>query len=515
MKLWGKAIPLFLALALLGMGCGIAETLSHPQTIQPATAIVSPLGTVTIALPTLAPNPSATPTPGPTAEAALKTNGPYLAYIRGVDVDHEQLVLMDANGMGRKVISMPSENPLYTWFVSPDGKWLAYYAGSAKKEKASDLELDLLNLETGQTQVVSKLLSKDYPDNFDAAIKELKSADSTASISADELEQAFNEGITHAIGWSPDGKYLAFAGQMDGSSSDVYLYDLAKGSFRRISQGPQEIQGIDWSPDGKWIFSASTMQFGEGVVYDEDAIAFGSFTHKSLPYQTGGWEWYSNHAYIMHDSSNGPGDFNLQSVDIEKGNVQKIWGGSFENLVIDPEQKLLIFFASSREWPPSDETNFVPGTYLIDLKTGKEMLAYAGRATPSFFGLGNRRFLINADTDTGSEAYFIKSDGTLIPADPTINYASVAPDKQHWVGIGKTLKIFNADNSLAFDIPLPFTPSGSPYDFHMLWKPNSSGLFIMVGTEIYSVDIQSKEIHLVEGNLLPYQNLNFIAIPAK
>lgn len=169
MKLWGKTIPLLLALALLGMGCGVAETPSHPQTIQPATM------TVTVAIPSLTPNPSATPTPGPTAEAALKTDGPYLAYIRGVDVDHKQLVLMDADGMGRKVVSMPSENPLYTWFVSPDSKWLAYYAGSAKKEKASDLELDLLNLETGQTRLVSKLLSKDYPDNFVQAVTELRS----------------------------------------------------------------------------------------------------------------------------------------------------------------------------------------------------------------------------------------------------------------------------------------------------------------------------------------------------
>jgi hypothetical protein len=35
MNLWGKIIPLLLALALLGMGCGVAKTPSHPQTIQP------------------------------------------------------------------------------------------------------------------------------------------------------------------------------------------------------------------------------------------------------------------------------------------------------------------------------------------------------------------------------------------------------------------------------------------------------------------------------------------------
>lgn len=509
MNLWGKTIPLFLALALLGMGCGVAETPSHPQTIQPATA------TVTVASPTLTPNPSATPTPAPTAEAALKTNGPYLAYLRGVDADHQQLVLMDADGMGRKIIDAPSENPLYTNFLSPDGKWLAYYAGSAKKEKASDLELDLLNLETGQTHLVSKLLSKDYPDNFVEAAKEIKAAaapDTTDDyIPAGELEQAFNEGITRSLGWSPDGKYLAFAGQMDGLSSDVYLYDMAKGSFRRISKGPQEIQGIDWSPNGKWIISSSTTYFGEGSGVERDAIDFGNFTSKSLPYQTGEWQWYNDHTYIMNDSENGAGDLNLQSVNVATGVAHKIWGGAFHFFAFDPEQGLAIFSAITREWPEPDNSNFVAGFRLVDIKTGKETSVNPDGIDLSFFGLGNRRFFSSYE----NEAHFIAADGSLISANPNIQFVSAAPDKQHWIGIGKTLKIFNADDSLASDIDLPFTPPSTPYDLRMLWKPDSSGLFIIFGTEIYRVDIQNKEIDLVEGNLLPYQDLNFISIPAK
>lgn len=310
---------------------------------------------------------------------------------------------------------------------------------------------------------------------------------------------------------------------MDGLSSDIYLYEMAKGSFRRISKGPQEIQGIGWSPDGKWILSSSTMHFGQSSGTDEDAIAFGNFALKSLPSENGSSEWYKNHAYIVYDNENVFGDFNLRSVDIDSGKVQKLWGGPFENLVIDPEQNLLIIFALMRELPPSDETNFVPGIYLIDLKTSKERLVSLYKASPSFFGLGNRRFRIKADVDVNiEEAYFVNSDGTLTPADSTLNYVSVAPDKQHWVGIGKTLKVFNADDSLAFEIPLPFDPPESPTTLlmqndapQMLWKPDSSGLFIIVGTEIYSVDIQNKEIDLVEENLLPYQDLNFIAIPAK
>jgi len=69
------------------------------------------------------------------------------------------------------------------------------------------------------------------------------------------------------LDWSPDGRYLAFAGQMDGLSSDLYIYDSVSGAIQRLSSGPQEVGWISWSPDGKWILDGSTYSFGEGMRY--------------------------------------------------------------------------------------------------------------------------------------------------------------------------------------------------------------------------------------------------------
>ena len=140
-------------------------------------------------------------------------------------------------------------------YVSPDGKWLAFYTGSAGNpvdmpaSGTFDLTLNLLDLSTGEEQPITPLLSKDYPNNFVTAAAQLNDPD----ITAEYLYQAFVHGITRALAWSADGRYLAFAGQMDGLSSDLYLYDVETKTIRRLSSGDQELQWIDWSPDGKWI----------------------------------------------------------------------------------------------------------------------------------------------------------------------------------------------------------------------------------------------------------------------
>ena len=74
--------------------------------------------------------------PTVTPEPPLQTSVPYFAYFRSVNQVY-QLVVMDADGTGRKVIDLPQEaiqsfpnkqNDLDVKLVSPDGHWMAFYA---------------------------------------------------------------------------------------------------------------------------------------------------------------------------------------------------------------------------------------------------------------------------------------------------------------------------------------------------------------------------------------------------
>jgi WD40 repeat protein len=66
--------------------------------------------------------------------------------------------------------------------------------------------------------------------------------------------------VLTAIGdmaWSPDGRYLAFTGAMDGPSSDIYLIDMDTQQTHRLTGGPNQARIMGWSPDSETILHYS------------------------------------------------------------------------------------------------------------------------------------------------------------------------------------------------------------------------------------------------------------------
>ena len=56
-------------------------------------------------------------------------------------------------------------------------------------------------------------------------------------------------------GWSPDGKWLAFVAQRNGSGQyDVYRVPVGGGAEQRLNSNIHQDDGPDYSPDGKWIY---------------------------------------------------------------------------------------------------------------------------------------------------------------------------------------------------------------------------------------------------------------------
>jgi hypothetical protein len=63
--------------------------------------------------------------------------------------------------------------------------------------------------------------------------------------------------------WSPEGRYLAFAGSLEGPSQDLYVYDTRTASIARYTTGPHQVEGLQWSPTGDGILHRE-------VDYDRD-----------------------------------------------------------------------------------------------------------------------------------------------------------------------------------------------------------------------------------------------------
>ncbi|MEL7657024.1 MAG: hypothetical protein AAGU75_14090, partial [Bacillota bacterium] len=182
--------------------------------------------------PTLTPNYTATTIPS--SNGPFPTQGPYLVH---ADMDRQVLILIGAEGRGRREIPIPG----HTWSlcipdaVSPDGKWLAYYQvykNPTYYETIGDYSLILVNIKEGTSQVIAVL----FPEGVE------KPEEQEVSLS------------TRGPEWSPDGRYLAFPGAMDGVAMNLYIYDTTLQTTRRVFQEAISIDRLDWSLDGNWIW---------------------------------------------------------------------------------------------------------------------------------------------------------------------------------------------------------------------------------------------------------------------
>jgi hypothetical protein len=215
----------------------------------------SPVSITTPTTVPISPTKIYTPTPAPTATAApypsLQTDGPYLLFTN----DGQNFTVMDADGIGRKYIELP-QNIYIRGFanaVSPNGEWLAYFTGTLTEEPY-DFSLNLLNLKNKSTYRIANLLRSDYPNNLESITELINTIDDPEC--NDEcilrhLEIEIKQGILY-FDWSPNSEEIVFAAQIDGISSDLYIYNTDEKSIRRLTNEPSNI-GImlDWAPNGK------------------------------------------------------------------------------------------------------------------------------------------------------------------------------------------------------------------------------------------------------------------------
>jgi hypothetical protein len=239
---------------------------------QPAQAPSTAIMPTILPAQTQEPTSTFTPVPSPTYTStpfpALSVDKPYL-MIRP-NRESRELVIYDANGTGRKIIELPTDghikgiNSNLSTIVSPDGQWLVFYTGSLGNSSNPDnlpITLKLLNVNDGTIKKVADVVSNGYKDKLAQLADKLKKINPDYYDQSDNLYDGLFEpfiwGI-YSIAWSSDSHRLAFAAQLDGLSSDVYVYDLATDAIQQAEDALQSVSGIRWSPDDKKIIFKNT-----------------------------------------------------------------------------------------------------------------------------------------------------------------------------------------------------------------------------------------------------------------
>ncbi len=422
------------------------------------------------------------------------------------------VTLIGADAEGRKDIPLVGQFETgwcFSCVISSDGEWLAYWTGFAGDRDSSfpslelkppyDLQLNLLHLPDGASTVITALLSPDYPANFDKAMDAI--IDQPGMYDPNDgydLVGSFIEGI-HSAAWSPDSRYLAFAGEMDGPTSDLYVYDLSQKSIRRLSSGLMNIvgyQAIRWSPDGKWIVYSSGYWYGEGMTVTyfaarPDGSAFREYP-ENVNFLAG---WLSGSVFLVTRDGNGIGTSRLESADLVTGRMAMIWKCQYSDVAFDPGNSVLI----SQLYPiGSDADCQEPGLYFRSPPAGyarrikglEEMQYFT---TIDFIGMGDLRYLV---TDEKLNAYSISPTGEsslLLSGDL---YPYVAPDRK-WVAFaGKGLRIMNSSGKISDLL------TGIQMD-KVLWRPDSKGFLLLSGPDVYSVSLPEETVARMDGVQYP------------
>jgi len=175
----------------------------------------------------------------------------WLTFLSNRIDDKNQIFAINPLG-GEAIQLTKSETAINNFAWSEDGQWIAYLASepppSVSKER------------------------KDYMGDFEVVRREYSfnhiwTFGSTAAFNAPVVGKQRTkkkEFSVESFSWSPDGSRIAFSATINpdliqGTTSDIYVLDLATDSVRKIVSQPGPDNGPRWSPDGKQIVFSSAM----------------------------------------------------------------------------------------------------------------------------------------------------------------------------------------------------------------------------------------------------------------
>ncbi len=472
-------------------------------TTTPPEASATPTTTATVPPPTATATPTATPPIEITKQAIPEVDsfepGTYLVYPEEIE-DGYALTFIKSDASIKVTRAFPLIFEFYSveasiiQGVSPDGRYYAYLSGHEGDwmsdydlDEEYELQLNIVSLRDQSIVAEFSLLSDSFPANF------LEYAQNHQDQFESEFEQHTPESIAQGLfyafkagmgtfQWSPNGRYLAFAGQMEGLSSDLYVFDVANRSVRRLTSGPEQIQSIKWSPDGQQIAHASTNVFGSGSAYTNHIASLDGSRVISFPDHWIRWGgWLNNNQYLAYNKSTGAGNNHLILCDTIEGNARAIWPRQFSSVSYLDSRNLLLV-----NLPYPEFTELEAGIYLVDPLT-EEYSRIADGEYWSVQALDREDYLLVLEQmDEG--IYLLSADYKIEKISEKIGWTSASPDNE-------LIAIYDYKNDVGLDIywiddqtTRPII-KGEVRDFD--WLPDSSGFFLEIGESFCLHDLIS------------------------
>ncbi len=358
--------------------------------------------------------------------------------------------------------------------ISPDGKWLAFFTGYVQKT-GSTLALNLLSLKDGTIRKITPVLAQGYPENMRPVAEDSYRKSKEPDISSVEdwmniIQIDFPYAVMHAA-WSPYSRFLAFSAQIDGPSSDIYVFELETGNIRRLVDDIANASRVEWSPDGTWILFNNIIP---GSIYSGLTLsvvrADSSLVHnpKNLKgFWAQGEGWLSKKLYLMTEHGDGGEPYNIHVLNVETGQSTRIWPEIFDYFAYDPDRQR--FLVCGDPGKRTDDSEIKMGLYFAWLNGSRQKISEDCLTNLHYLGWKDAEFYGSRQ----GERVLVGYDGTLKKfADLDQGNFSLSPDRK-WLVFYDDQKIdmYAEPGTLIQSV----TSMGAS---SILWKPDSTGLWI-------------------------------------
>jgi Tol biopolymer transport system component len=209
-------------------------------------------------------------------------NSQYLAYLSNRDHNWELYIVDVVTGVETRLTDSPTNDIHPAW--SPDGSQILF-----QSDRSGTWQVYRIDMATNITTLLSDGTHSDHDPSFSADGQHilfstysddsanntlyLMSADgSTPQLISDPAGNA-----THAV-WSNNGMLIAYQSDLDGDT-DIYVYDVASGSTRKVTDNTV----ADYSPS--WRCDQPTLIFNSDVTGDPNLFQVSPLPMDAPPVQ--------------------------------------------------------------------------------------------------------------------------------------------------------------------------------------------------------------------------------------
>ncbi|MDR0995163.1 MAG: S9 family peptidase [Tannerella sp.] len=289
-----------------------------------------------------------------------------------------QIWLMDADGSNRRQVSH-YEGGIEGFRFSPDQKKLLFISEIKSGKSTADIYPDLPK---ASGRVINDLMYKHWdewvtsvPHPFLASFdgKAIGAATDIMAGEPYECPMKPSDGIED-LAWSPDGKLIAYASRKKtgkayalSTNSDIYIYDLASGKTRNITEG---MMGYDlqpaFSPDGRQI--AWISQERDGYESDKKRLFVAKIDGSAKQYLTSdfdydvdAFQWQAD-SHALYFICNKEALSHIWQITVDK-QIKQLTKGQCDDDALDAAAGKMIAVRQSMEHP-SD-------VYAIDTQSGE------------------------------------------------------------------------------------------------------------------------------------------------